>query len=209
VLTLLAMLALAYSSSPTPARADGDPASDVLATQPLFLAQDAAASPGQQAQLTAALAQATDSGYPIRVALIASATDLGSVTALWKQPENYARFLGQELSFVYRGPLLVVMPNGFGLYNVSPTDSAALRGAPPPGQSGLAAGALTAIQHLASAAGHPILITAASAGGSGGRSTDALPFVVFAVGAALIALAWTASLRARPLRLRRDNASST
>jgi hypothetical protein len=202
------MLALAYASSPTPARADGDPASDVLATQPLFLAQDAAASPGQQAQLTAALAQAADSGYPIRVALIASATDLGSVTALWKQPENYARFLGQELSFVYRGPLLVVMPDGYGLYNVSPTGSAALRGTSPAGQGGLAAGALTAIQQLASAAGHPIRITPASAGGSGGRSTDTLPFVVFAFGAALIALAWTASLRAQPLRLGRREPKS-
>jgi hypothetical protein len=209
-LALLAILALAGAWSPSAARADGDPASDVLATQSLFLAQDAAASPGQQAQLTAALGQAAGSGYPIRVALIASATDLGSVTALWKQPENYARFLGQELSFVYRGPLLVVMPNGFGLYDVGPSGSAALSGAPPAGQgAGLAAGALTAIQHLAAAAGHPIQITAASAGASGGRSTETLPFVVFAVGAALIALAWTASLRARPLRFRRQKASST
>jgi hypothetical protein len=201
---LLAMLALAGASAPTAARADGDPASDVLATQPLFLPQDAAASPGQLAQLTSALQQAAGSGYPIRVALIASATDLGSVTALWKHPDNYARFLGQELSLVYHGPLLVVMPNGFGLYNAGPAASAALSGTRATEQgAGLAGTALTAIQRLAAAAGQPIRIPPPAASGAGGRSSDTLPTVVFALGAALIALVWTASLRAQPLRLHR------
>jgi hypothetical protein len=206
-LALLAMLALAGASAPA-ARADGDPASDVLATQRLFLPQDAAASSGQQAELTALVRQAGRNGYPIRVALIASATDLGSVTALWKQPQNYARFLGQELSLVYRGPLLVVMPNGFGLYNAGPGGVAALGGPRATGQvAGLTDAALTAIQSLASAAGHPVRIPPPSADvGAGGHSTEILPFIVFAFGAALIALAWTASLRAQPLRLRRRQA---
>ena len=51
---------------------------------------------------------------PIRVALIGSRYDMGSVTALWRLPKTYARFLGQELAFVYKGRLLVVMPNGYG-----------------------------------------------------------------------------------------------
>jgi hypothetical protein len=48
------------------------------------------------------------------VAVIAGSADLGSVTALWRQPAAYARFLDQELSQIFSGPVLVVMPNGLG-----------------------------------------------------------------------------------------------
>ena len=48
------------------------------------------------------------------MAIISSRTDLGAVTGLWRQPRNYARFLGLELSLAYKGRLLVVMPNGIG-----------------------------------------------------------------------------------------------
>lgn len=98
------------------ALADGDPASDVLATQPLFLPQDAGVTPQQQVQLTGLLQAAGHAGYPIRAALIASSSDLGSVTELWRQPQTYAEFLGQELSLVHRGPLLVIMPSGSASY---------------------------------------------------------------------------------------------
>jgi hypothetical protein len=37
------------------------------------------------------------------------------VSALWRHPETYARFLGAELALVYRGTVMVVMPNGYGL----------------------------------------------------------------------------------------------
>jgi hypothetical protein len=87
-----ALLALVWAWHPAPARADGDPASDVLATQALFLPQDAGATPAQRAQLSALLATAARRGYPIAVALVAARGDLGSVTALWRQPETYARF---------------------------------------------------------------------------------------------------------------------
>ena len=114
------MLALAMAGGAAPAQADGDPASDVLTTQPLFLPQDAAIPAKQQAQLAGLLQEAARSGYPIRVAVVASSADLGSVTELWRQPQTYARFLGQELSLVYRGPLLVVMPDGFGFEGFKP-----------------------------------------------------------------------------------------
>jgi hypothetical protein len=94
------------------ARADGDPASDVLLAQALFLPQDAGVPATEQAQLASLLAAAHHAGYNLRVALIARPADLGSVTALWHQPENYARFLGQEQSLNYTGALLVVMPGG-------------------------------------------------------------------------------------------------
>ena len=204
-----AILALAFGLLASSALADGDPASDVLATQPLFLAQDAGIPLAQQNQLSALLGTAATNGYQIRVAIIDSPPDLGSVTELWRQPQTYARFLGQELSLVYHGPLLVVMPNGFGVAAVgatTPVDSTALSdvridGAVGPG---LGTAALTAVQRLAAAAGHSVPIPAAVAttSGSSSASGDSLPLIVFAVGAVLIVVAWAASLRARPLRVR-------
>jgi hypothetical protein len=208
------MLALAGGSFASSARADGDPASDVLATQALFLPQDAGIPLAQQNQLTSILGAAAGNRYELRVAIIASSTDLGSVTELWREPQTYARFLGQELSFVYRGPLLVVMPNGFGLESLSPAapaNPAALAGLRiPAAGAGLATVALTAIQRLADASGHSVPIpSSAAATRTGPGAGDKIPVIAFAIGAALIALAWGASLRARPPRLRRGNAAST
>ena len=204
------MLALAGASAPTPAKADGDPASDVLATQQLFLPQDAAVPPAQQAHLTALLQEAARGGYPIRVALIASATDLGSVTALWNQPQNYAQFLGQELGLVYHGPLLVVMPTGFGLYHLPHPSTAqrALAGGPNP-RAGTGTAAITAIRNLAAAAGHPLAPPTTATSNPRTTRGSPTPWIVFAIGAILIAAAWTASLRARPLTRPPKEPSST
>lgn len=97
-----------------PAAADGDPGSDVLVYQPLFLASDAGISVSEQVKLGGLLQDAQRAGFPIRVAIISSPSDLGAVTALWQKPQTYAHFLGIELSLTYTGRLLVVMPNGFG-----------------------------------------------------------------------------------------------
>ncbi len=96
------------------ARADGDPGSDVLVYQSLFLAADSGISVGEQVQLGRLIAAADRAGMPIRVAIIAKPADLGSVTPLWDKPQTYARYLGIELSLAYSGRLLVVMPDGFG-----------------------------------------------------------------------------------------------
>ena len=96
------------------ARADGDPGSDVLVYQDLFAGSDAGLSVHQQLELGGELKAAARKGFPIRVAIIASPFDLGAVTALWRKPRAYARFLGIELSAVYRQRLLVVMPDGLG-----------------------------------------------------------------------------------------------
>jgi len=203
----LLVTAVALALIPTAARADGDPASDVLATQTAFLPQDAGIPLAQQGQLTKLLRDTASSGYQIRVALIATRSDLGSVTELWRRPQAYAQFLGQELSLVYRGPLLVVMPGGFGFWSPGSngaSERSVLRAVRvPPGADALAAGALGAVQHLAAAAGHDVAIPPPSASVEGQRSTDTTAIVVFAIGAALIVLAWGASLRARPLRARR------
>ena len=108
------LVALLVGLPASVARADGDPGSDVLVFQDLFAGADAGLSVQQQVQLGAQLKAAASAGFPVRVAIIASPNDLGAVTALWRQPRAYARFLGIELSLAYKQRLLVVMPNGLG-----------------------------------------------------------------------------------------------
>jgi len=200
---LIAGLCLALLLPAARARADGDPASDVLAIQTLFLPADAGVPFAQQTQLPALLSAAARSGYPIRVALIASRTDLGSVTELWRQPQTYAQFLGQELSLVYRGPLLVVMPNGFGLYGVGAAATGRSVLATVSLNQGLGTGALDAVQRLAQASGHPVALPAPSASVVNAGSSSTVSAIAFGVGAALVILAWVASLRAQPIRFGR------
>jgi hypothetical protein len=140
------------------ARADGDPASDYLLSQPLFNPPDSGIPPAYADRLAAAIQDAKLGGYEIRVALIPSRYDLGSVGVLDKQPRRYARFLGQELFFVYRGRLLVVMPNGLGFSRGGKTvaaDQAVVdRIAPPRGSAvALATAATRAVVRLAAGAG--------------------------------------------------------
>ena len=200
VCTISSMLAAAGFAAP--ALADGDPASDVLTSQALFLPSDAGPPASGQAQLEALLAAAQRSGYPIRVAVIASRADLGSITELWRQPQRYAQFLGQELALVYRGPLLVVMPGGFGVYHdnrVPARERSALdRVSAPASSRALGSAALAGVEHLAAAAGHPLALPAAATPVKP-SSADPLPWIVLALGAALVVLAWGASFRARPL----------
>jgi hypothetical protein len=201
------VVALAAGWVPGSARADGDPASDVLVTQTLFLPWDAGVAATQQAQLTALLSEAERDGYPLRVALIASSADLGSVSELWRRPQSYADFLGDELSLVYRGTLLVIMPDGFGVYRLNGSlgpEQAALAGiGPAVAGASLGAAALLAVQHVAAAAGYPLSVPRdARAPTAVSGSPDAIAWIVFAIGGALIALAWASSLRAQPLRLR-------
>jgi MYXO-CTERM domain-containing protein len=51
----------------------------------------------------------------MKVALIASVTDLGLEPSYYGKPTDYARFLGAELQYLYKGKLLIVMPQGAGL----------------------------------------------------------------------------------------------
>lgn len=214
-LACAAILALAVLTFASSANADGDPASDVLAAQPLFLPWDANVPAPQQAQLQGILTSARQHRFEIRVAVIASAADLGSVAALWRDPQQYAEFLGEELSLVYKGPLLVVMPNGFGLHGFTVpagTVSSALADirAPTDG-SQLAQVTIAAIDRLASAAGHPLPSIGASAltasGNHHGSSIGTVGWAVLLIGCLLIAAAWTASLRATPLRAPSERSS--
>ena len=113
IAAFLSMLLIGAVVAPV-AQADGDPGSDVLVYQDLFVGSTAGLSIPQQAQLGDLLKAAERSKFPIRVAIIGSPADLGAVTALWRKPQAYARFLGLELAQGYRQRLLVVMPNGLG-----------------------------------------------------------------------------------------------
>ena len=142
------------------ARADGDPASDILFTQHVFIPFDTGMSKGSQETLATAVAEAERAGYPIRVALIEKVSDLGAVTVLWGKPKQYARFLGLELGIGYKGPLLIVMPSGIGFSHYHRGTTAEYRtiAAVPvqPGADGLALTATKAVEKLARRAGHPI-----------------------------------------------------
>jgi hypothetical protein len=94
-------VAVAVSAVASVALADGDPASDFLLAQPTFVPFDANVSKARADELTAIVAEAKKRGYTIRVALIAKPFDLGAVPSLYGKPKTYARFLGQELFFLY------------------------------------------------------------------------------------------------------------
>jgi hypothetical protein len=163
------------------ANADGDPASDVLTFQNVFFPYNPPVSPGLQVDLTRLTNQASEQHYPIRVAIIGSKIDLGSVPQLFGKPQQYARFLYQEISFAYQGQLLVVMPQGVA--SVGPVSRGIVQKAlagitvdQNKGQDGLADAAVTAVKQIAFEAGHPL-------GGGGGGSTGT---IVAAVGAAVV-----------------------
>ena len=185
----------------TPARADGDPASDVLvAAPPAFLGDDSGATYAAKQTIVQQIRRAARHGHPLRVAVIASRTDLGSVGALWGHPEGYAEFLGRELSLDYHGQLLVVMPAGFGVVRDGLAQRTTLTGVAP--RSG----------HLIRATEQAIArLTGVAAGAAVPAAGPGVPspasglgwWIATGLGLALIAGAWTASLRARPPRTAR------
>jgi hypothetical protein len=194
VLVLAAALLL-----PAAARADGDPASDVLYTGFVFFPFDVKFDSSLQSQLTELTASAREAGVPIKVAIIANRYDLGSVVALWQKPQQYAKFLAAELAFLYKGRLLIVMPNGFGFWNAGKSiakELALLRTIPiPPGPDELVQSAITAVEKLAAQAGHPL---PAPKPKGGSRATDRI--VILAAALVLLALALLVRFRRRLLR---------
>jgi hypothetical protein len=171
----LAAASAALLAAP-PARADGDPASDVLPAADVFLPIPAP-SKAESALLRSLVGGANSGGNRLKVAVVASRYDLGSVPSLYGRPGAYARFLGTELGMFYSGVLLVVMPSGFGLAQgggPAPAAEAALDGlaAPGRGADALAAAAGVAVQRLVAA---KVL-----------HYVDRLPPIVYAEGGASI-----------------------
>lgn len=127
------------------ALADGDPASDYLIAGQLFLPFTANVTSSQAVRLRGLLDDSKAKGFPLKVAVIAARSDLGAVPSLFGKPQHYASFLGQEDYYFFKDELLVVMPQGYGLYKhdgLPAGDRVAVAALPPPG--GASVGMLTA-----------------------------------------------------------------
>jgi len=185
-LALVAVLALVVVPV---AHADADPASDILYTQRIYLpffgekVSDANAN-----TLKKVVDQAWNKGYRVKVALIAARNDLGGVFQLWEKPQTYATFLGRELIFLYKGPLITAMPNGLGVYHFKHSTAAekavVQKIKVEPGADGVANAATVAVARLAGIKPPP-LPNARGAGGGGG-GTPAWQLIVIVVGGVAI-----------------------
>ena len=199
--TLVTLAALAALVVAPLARADGDPASDYLLVDKVFLPFDAKIPKSQQAELTGVVDAANEAGFPIRVAVIATTYDMGSVTSLYRRPRTYARFLGLELGFVYKQRLLVVMPNGFGFNwpKHSPAAAYSVLAKIPigAGSSGLVTSAQTAVEKLAAADGVELGSIKPAARPGHRTAHDRLTIIVVAVAVLLAAAALRLVLRRR------------
>lgn len=189
------------------ARADGDPASDYLITEPVFFPYDAKFSPVLEGRLLAMLAQARKRGFRLKVALIPDSYDLGVVTALWRKPKLYARFLATEDAAYFKGAeLLVVMPNGFGFDEPrhATADEYALLARIPigAGPDGLLRAAITGVEKLAAARGIEVKPPATVTTPAQRNRRDRLVIVVAVLGALAVLVLARLGLRRR-LRRRR------
>jgi len=193
--------ALAAGLVTAPAQADGDPASDYLIGQHVFLGYDAKFPAALERKLVAAVVSANKNGFPVKVAVIWSRYDMGSVPELFGKPQTYARFLDAEDSKCWWGGqcgsgrfktttrLVVVMQNGLGFAQWKHSPKAGYRTLAgitvTPTAAGLATAATTAVVKLARAAGVRVStrggpgIPTGTTGGS--NSTEIIVAVVVAL----------------------------
>jgi len=186
---LIGLVSLCSAAASGVALGDGDPASDYLITQPAFLPFDAHVDQASSSELAGLLASAKKKGFEIRVAVISTKLDLGAVPILYRKPQIYAHFLGQELFYWYKRELLVVMPNGYGVYRhgLVPADQAAVDKLPPPGSAAgntLVAAANRAVRALA--ARHGVTLVAVSGSASSSTNSDRIVIAGAAAGVALL-----------------------
>ena len=196
----------AVAAAPPPASADGDPASDVLLLQDVYLPYAPGIPTPLGKTITDLLKTTRKAGFPLKVAIIADVRDLGAVPQFFGKPQSYAPFLESEIAFNTKKPLLTVMSTGYGGAGLPPGVNAVFKDlVPPKSASGedLGRGAVAAIVKLSEAAGRPVpapKLPKASSGGGGGSTS---PLLVFGVPVALLALG--GALMA--LRRRQDSAA--
>jgi hypothetical protein len=137
---------------PTGVLADGDPASDYLIGADAYLPYPPPAA-AARAELSAALGAVRKQRGRVKVAVIATPSDLGAIPSLFGRPADYAKFLGLEIEYSYNAALLVVMPAGYGFYEggrATPAADATLGALPAPDKSpdGLTRAAAQAVTAL-------------------------------------------------------------
>ncbi len=116
----------------------------------MFLPFDVTVPRTLSARLVALADRARNAGEPLKIAIVSSPSDLGSITSLYGRPTAYARFLSLEIQFVTRAPLLVVMPQGLALARAGkPFSDQRIAGlSVRPGPTGLVETALTSVERL-------------------------------------------------------------
>lgn len=203
---MLALAAVLAGSAAGTARADGDPASDVLLSDNVFLSFQSPYGSAEGRALEALAKQAKEQGFPMRVAVITQLADMGSVGGLYGKAQRYADFLASEIRFVYRGTLVIAMngkPGGFGVHGPGATPAARRElermklPSSSPTAAELARLAAVAMQRVAAASGHQL--TAPSATAKTKTSSRLLRLFLIAA-LALAALGAGAALLARWLR---------
>ncbi len=188
---------------PAGAVAHGDPVSERLIEASLFVPPGAQTDSEAVRRLASTVRDADRAGFRIKVAVVAKASDLGPVSDLYREPQKLAEFLGLDLSALFRGGVLVVMPNGYGYVLDGAREersSRVLADLPDPGrdQTKQAEAAIAAVRRLATAAGHTIVLT------KGGVSESRDRITIAAAATAGIALIAAALLFRRQRRAPRD-----
>jgi hypothetical protein len=208
---LALVLAVALAAAAV-ARADGDPASDWLIQQSTYLSpSDGNVAPADASQLIQLLSEAQRKGLPLKVAVIATPADLGSVPTLFKEPQTYAKFLAEEDYYYWQNELIVVMPNGYGVYKSSglpAADVAAIKKlhfTPTASGTTMVLAAERAVRALALRRGISLSLTAAAAASrssssSGSSSTDQERIEILAAAAAALLAAGAVRLARRRRR---------
>ena len=202
VLAAAAALALPASS----ARANGDPASDVLLLQDVYLPYAPGVPKPLGNTITELLKTTRKAGFKLKVAIIAKPQDLGAVPQYFGKPTEYAPFLHSEIAFNTQKPLLVVMPTGFGVAGLPVGAEEGLEGVTPPESADgieLGRAAVKAIVGLSKAAGHPVPEPEIPEGAGGGGGTS--PLIVVGVPVGLLAIGGLLAT----LRRRQETATST
>jgi hypothetical protein len=200
---LAALLALTAVAVTAPAAlADADPPSDVLLLQDVYYPYQPPVADRLRRTLDGVVAQSQKAGYPVKVAMVESPVDLGAIPQLFGRPAEYAPFLGREISFKTKGPLLVIMPAGIATFNVSAKAQKAIESIKldqSQQSNGLAVAAIEAVPKMATASGHPVAavpVPSVSNGSKAGGGTS--PLLVFGAPVLLVALAaLVAALRRR------------
>lgn len=193
IIALLALLVIPV------ARADGDPASDILFGDNVFLSLVSPQTDAKGKELERLTAAAAKKGFVLKVAVIKAPTDLGAIPQLYGQPAKYAKFLRMELTWGgFKGTLTVVM-NGDpgGVAAAGPGAAPARAGLskltiPPNASLGQLGDVAIRAVHVVAAANH---VTLASAPSSNTQNRDRL--IIGSVLGAFIALAFLASRRLR------------
>ncbi|HUZ29304.1 MAG TPA: hypothetical protein VMU90_08695 [Solirubrobacteraceae bacterium] len=188
---VLLVAGLASSVAASSALGDADPASDILLGAPAFYPFSPPVSNTLQNQLEQELSELQKKGLNLKVGIIQSPVDLGAIPNMFGQPQTYANFLDREISFNQPQPLLVVMPNGFGISHAGPPSALSGLKVDAAGKSdGLTRSAILAVQRIAQANAKPIAALAPGGGKSGSGGTS--PLITFGAPALIVLIAVSA-----------------